>query len=82
MERYWELQQLPYILAFGALGGFKWIAFGVCARVYATVHGHFLVGHLCHHKNAVSSLTYRIAGADVQGYNIGSKVRACAEAIR
>lgn len=66
-ERTWMLQQLPWAVAFYALGGWGWVVWGVCARVAVSVTGHWLVGHFAHREGHQS---FRVEGAAVQGYNV------------
>lgn len=48
LERTWMLQQLPIAGALYLLGGWSFVTWGVCARVTASVTGHWFVGHLAH----------------------------------
>lgn len=67
MERTWMLQQLPWALAFYALGGWSWVVWGVCARVTVSVTGHWLVGHYAHREGPQ---THVVEGASVQGHDV------------
>lgn len=67
LERSWMLQQFPPALLLFAVGGWGWVVWGVCARITATVLGHWLIGYFAHNHGA---MTYRVDGAAVQGRNI------------
>ena len=61
------LQQLPLALLLFALGGWGWVAWGVCARVSVSIFGHWIVGYFAHNKGAQD---WRLDGASAQGYNL------------
>lgn len=67
MERTWMLQQLPWAVAFFAIGGWSWVVWGICARVTVGVTGHWLVGHFAHREGPQ---TYIVQGASVQGHDV------------
>jgi fatty-acid desaturase len=67
LERTWQWQQLPWILAFFALGGMSWVVWGIAARVSVSVIGHWLVGHFAHRRGP---MTWRVHGAGVQGHDV------------
>jgi fatty-acid desaturase len=67
IERHWMLQQLPWALLFGAVGGVGWVLWGVCLRVVVSLTGHWLVGHFAHRRGHRS---WHVAGAGVQGHNV------------
>jgi stearoyl-CoA desaturase (delta-9 desaturase) len=67
LERNWMWQQLPIALALFALGGWSWVVWGVCARVCASVTGHWFVGHLAHNRGPQSWL---VDGAGVQAHDV------------
>lgn len=67
LERTWMLQQLPIALALFALGGWPWVVWGVCARVCASVVGHWFVGHLAHNRRPQSWL---VDEAGVQAHDV------------
>lgn len=56
LERTWMLQQVPIALVLFQLGGMAWVLWGVCARVAASVHGHWFIGHLAHTRGPQSWL--------------------------
>jgi stearoyl-CoA desaturase (delta-9 desaturase) len=69
------VQQLPWALIFLALGGWGWVAWGVCGRVTVSIFGHWLIGHFAHgnlgdeENNQIGNF-WRIDGASVQGRNV------------
>lgn len=67
LERTWMWQQLPWAIAFFAIGGLPWLVWGVCARVAVCVTGHWLVGHFAHLEGEQNWI---VEGACVQGYDI------------
>ncbi len=68
MERFWMLQQLPLAVILFLLGGWGWVAWGICVRVAVCVTGHWLVGHFAHRQGHQD---YLVDGAGVQGFNVG-----------
>ena len=67
LERTWMLQQLPIALLLFQLGGVAWVLWGVCARVAASVHGHWFIGHLAHTRGPQSWL---VDHAGVQAHDV------------
>lgn len=67
VERTWMLQQLPWVLLLGALGGLGWVLWGVCLRVVVSLTGHWLIGHVAHRMGHRS---WHVAGAGVQGHDV------------
>jgi stearoyl-CoA desaturase (delta-9 desaturase) len=67
LERTWMLQQLPWALAFYALGGWSWVVWGVAMRVTVGVTGHWLVGHFAHRHGGQHWI---VEGAAVQGHDV------------
>ncbi len=67
LERWWMMQQVPIALLCWAGGGWSWVVWGVCARVAASVHGHWLVGHLAHRRGPQSWL---VDEAGVQAHDV------------
>ncbi|QWP76352.1 acyl-CoA desaturase [Lysobacter sp. K5869] len=67
LQRTWMWQQLPWALAFYAVGGWGWVFWGVCARVTAGVFGHWLIGYFAHNHGG---LHHEVRGAAVQGRNV------------
>ena len=69
VERFWMVQQLPWAMLFYAIGGVPWVVWGICARVAASVTGHWLIGYFAHNQGPRN---WHITGAGVQGYNVPS----------
>jgi fatty-acid desaturase len=67
LERTWMWQQLPWALAFWAVGGIGWVLWGVCARVAVGVTGHWFIGHFAHRRGHQG---WQVHGAAVQGFNV------------
>src|SRR5215468_8175293 len=67
IEATWMAQQIPWAMLFFAVGGMPWVVWGICARVAASVTGHWLVGYFAHNRGPRS---WHIEGAGVQGYNV------------
>ncbi len=67
MERTWMLQQLPWAMAFFAIGGWSWVFWGICSRVSISMCGHWLIGHFAHNTG---HRDWHVEGAAVQGFNV------------
>jgi len=67
LEATWMLQQLPLALLLFALGGWAWVLWGCCLRVFVSLFGHWIVGHFAHRQGQQG---WKITGLPVQGYNI------------
>jgi fatty-acid desaturase len=67
LERTWMLQQLPVAAALWLMGGWGFVVWGVCARVSASVIGHWFVGHLAHRRGPQ---TWLVREAGVQAHNV------------
>ena len=67
LERTWMLQQLPVAAALWLMGGWGFVVWGVCARVSASVIGHWFVGHLAHRRG---SQTWLVRDAGVQAHDV------------
>ena len=67
MERWWRWQQLPVALALFWVGGFGFVLWGVCLRIFVTLTGHWAVGHFAHRRGAQGWVVDRVA---VQGFNL------------
>lgn len=67
LERTFHAQQLPWAVLFYAIGGWPWVMWGICARVSASVTGHWLVGYFAHNSG---QRNWHVSGAGVQGYNV------------
>lgn len=67
LQASWMAQQLPIALLLFAAGGWGWVIWGVCARVTASVTGHWFVGHLAHRRGPQSWL---VEHAGVQAHDV------------
>ena len=67
LEATWMAQQLPIAALLFVAGGWSWVVWGVCARVSASVSGHWLVGHLAHRRGPQSWL---VDDAGVQAHDV------------
>ena len=67
LDTSWMWQQLPWALAFYAIGSCSWLLWGICARVAVCVTGHWLVGHYAHRAG---DQNWIVEGAAVQGYDV------------
>ncbi len=67
MERSWRLQQLALAGAFGLIGGWSWVLWGVCARVIVSTAGHWTVTYFAHNPG---QRRWLVKGAVVQATNL------------
>jgi fatty-acid desaturase len=67
LERTWMAQQVPWAILFYCWGGWAFVCWGVCARVTASVFGHWIIGFLAHNHGDVERV---VVGAAVQGRNV------------
>lgn len=67
LERTDMLQQVPPAIALYALGGWGWVAWGICGRVAVSIFGHWIVGYFAHNRGHRS---WHVQGAAVQGHNV------------
>ena len=67
LEATWMAQQIPIAVLLFLAGGWSWVVWGVCARVSASVTGHWFVGHLAHRRGPQSWL---VSGAGVQAHDV------------
>ena len=67
LDRTWMWQQVPVGIALFALGGWGFVAWGVCGRVAVSVWGHWIIGWFAHNRGHRS---WRVEGAAVQGHNV------------
>jgi len=67
IERTAMWQQLPWAILFFFIGGWGWVAWGVCGRVSVSIMGHWLIGYFAHNRGHQD---WRVEGACVQGYNV------------
>lgn len=67
LEKTWRLQQLPIAILFYYLGGWSWVVWGVCARVFVSTAGHWTITYFCHNPGPGR---WRVKGAAVQASNL------------
>ncbi len=67
LERTWMAQQLPIAAVLFWAGGWPFVIWGVCARVSASVTGHWYIGHLAHRRGPQ---TWLVDGAGVQAHDV------------
>lgn len=67
LERTWMLQQAPIAVVLYLLGGWGFVVWGVCARISASVIGHWFVGHLAHRRGPQ---TWLVKEAGVQAHDV------------
>ena len=67
LETTWMLQQLPWAVAFFAIGGLPWLVWGIPVRIAVSLTGHWLVGHVTHRRGPQS---WRVDGVAVQGHDL------------
>jgi hypothetical protein len=67
LERTWMIQQVPIAAVLYLAGGWGFVVWGVCARVTASVVGHWFVGHLAHRRGPQ---TWLVDGAGVQAHDV------------
>jgi len=67
LERTWMFQQVPLGLTLLWLGGASWLAWGVCARICASVTGHWFVGRFAHRHGPQ---TWLVDGSGVQAHDV------------
>ena len=61
------VQQVPLAVALYAMGGWGWVAWGICARVCVSIFGHWIVGHIAHTRGPRH---WHVQGASAQGFNV------------
>jgi fatty-acid desaturase len=67
MDRTWRLHQLLPGVVFYAVGGWSWVIWGVCLRVFVSTAGHWTVTYFCHNPGPGR---WRVKGAAVQASNM------------
>ena len=77
LEATWRKQQLLLALPLFALGGWAWVLWGICLRVFVSLVGHWAVGHFAHTAGALPNAPAQMT---VQGYNLpGLGLLTCGE---
>lgn len=67
LEYTWMLQQLPLAVVLFAVGGWPWVVWGIFARVFISVSGHWVVTYLTHNPGPGNWL---VPAAGVQASNL------------
>lgn len=67
VERSWMAQQLIIGVPLYLLGGWGWVLWGCCLRVFVSLVGHWAVGHYAHRRGDPGWITPAMS---VQGYNL------------
>lgn len=60
-------QQIPLGLVLFAIGGWGWVAWGICGRVTVSIFGHWIIGYFAHNRG---HRDWQVEGAAVQGHNV------------
>eukprot|EP01124_Arcella_intermedia_P025123 TRINITY_DN4421_c0_g1_i1.p1 TRINITY_DN4421_c0_g1~~TRINITY_DN4421_c0_g1_i1.p1 ORF type:complete len:248 (-),score=54.54 TRINITY_DN4421_c0_g1_i1:48-791(-) len=75
MEKYWILQQVPWMILLGVLGGPSAVVWGSFNRLLAGMYGHFLTGWFAHNVGFWGWKNHDVKGVAIQGVNVGISVR-------
>lgn len=67
LEGTWRLQQLPLALILYLSGGWAFVFWGICARVFVSTAGHWSVTYFCHNPGPGS---WDVKGAGIQASNL------------
>lgn len=67
LDATWRWQQLPIALLLFAAGGWPFVLWGVCARVFVSTAGHWTVTYYCHNPGPGR---WRVKGAGIQASNL------------
>lgn len=67
LEKTWMAQQIPLALVLYATGGWAWVLWGICLRIFVSLSGHWLVGHFAHRRGTQD---WMVPHLPVQGYNL------------
>ncbi|AUH32314.1 acyl-CoA desaturase [Paracoccus tegillarcae] len=67
VERSWMAQQLIVAVPLYLLGGWAFVLWGVCLRVFVSLVGHWAVGHYAHRRG---EQIWPAPQMSVQGYNL------------
>ena len=66
-ERTWRLHQIALAAVLYLIGGWPWVIWGVCARVFVSTAGHWTITHFCHNSGPQR---WRVKNACVQASNL------------
>lgn len=67
LEATWRWQQLPWAVAFYLIGGWPWVVWGICARVFVSTVGHWTITYFCHNPGPGR---WKVKGAYVQAADL------------
>ena len=67
LEATWAWQQLPIAALCWWAGGWGFVVWGVAARIFASAHGHWLIGWLAHNRGPQKWL---VEGSGVQAHDV------------
>lgn len=67
LEATWMAQQLPLAALLYLGGGWSWLVWGICVRVFVSVAGHWFVGHVAHRRGPQ---TWLVNNAGVQAHDV------------
>jgi fatty-acid desaturase len=67
LDASWRWHQLPLACLLYLLGGWSWVIWGVCVRVFTSAAGHWTITHFCHRPGPGR---WQVAGACVQAANL------------
>lgn len=67
LDASWRWHQIPVAAALYGLGGWTFVLWGVCARVFVSTAGHWSVTYFCHNPGPGR---WRVKGASVQASNL------------
>lgn len=71
LDATWRWQQLPVAALLFAIGGWGWVVWGVCARVFVSSAGHWTITYICHNPRlGPGTGRWRVEGAAVQASNL------------
>lgn len=67
LERTWRWHQLVPGTVLFLIGGWSWVVWGICARVFVSTVGHWTITYFCHNPGPGR---WRVEGACVQASNL------------
>jgi fatty-acid desaturase len=67
LDATWRWQQVPLAVLLYAWGGWAFVLWGVCARVFVSTAGHWSVTYFCHRPGAGR---WHVKGAGIQAANL------------
>jgi len=71
LDATWRWQQLPLAALLYALGGWPFVLWGVCVRVFVSTAGHWSVTYFCHNPHlSPSPGRWIVKGAGLQAANL------------